>query len=49
MMFLHQGLENIKELKYHPIYNELLIATGSNGVHLFKPCLDDDLRSLEED
>ncbi len=49
MMFLHQGLENIKELKYHPIYNEVLVGTGSNGLHVFKPCMDDDLKSLDEE
>jgi len=28
LMFLHQGLEHIKELKFHPIYYELIAATG---------------------
>jgi hypothetical protein len=36
-------------LKYHPIYNEVLVSTGSNGLHVFKPCMDDDLKSLDEE
>lgn len=45
LIFLHQGLEHIKELKYHPIYNEVVGATGHNGFHVFKPCLDDEIES----
>jgi len=31
----------MKELKYHPIYDEMLICTGLDGIHLFKPALDE--------
>lgn len=26
---------------YHPIYNEMLMCTGSNGFHVFKPAIND--------
>lgn len=31
----------MKELKYHPIYYEMIMSTANDGFHLFKPALDD--------
>lgn len=45
MMFLHQGLDNIKEIMYHPNYYEMICATGSNGFHAFKPAINDAINS----
>ncbi len=50
-MFLHQGLDNIKEImynfwfRYHPNYYEMICATGSNGFHAFKPAINDAINS----
>ena len=31
----------MKELKYHPIYYDVILSTASDGFHIFKPALDD--------
>ncbi len=31
----------MKELRFHPIYFEMIISTAGSGFHLFKPSLDD--------
>lgn len=36
-MFIHQGQEEIKEIRYHPIYYEMVVSTASNGINAFKP------------
>lgn len=48
MMFLHQGLDNIKEIMYHPNYYEMVLATGSNGFHAFKPAINDAVASSSD-
>ena len=48
-MFLHQGLDNIKEIMYHPVYREMLLCTGSNGFHAFKPAINELAVSSESD
>ena len=29
------------KVRYHPNYFEMLLATGSNGFHVFKPAIND--------
>jgi ribosome assembly protein RRB1 len=36
-MFVHQGQEEIKEIRYHPIFYEMLVSTAANGLNAFKP------------
>ena len=40
MMFLHQGQDELKKLRFHPIYDQLVITTASSGFNLFNPYLD---------
>lgn len=51
-MFIHQGQEEIKEIRFHPIYYEMLVSTASNGINIFKPCFtggdDDDDEGMDE-
>ena len=41
LVFLHQGQKNIKDLKWHPSYKNLLVSTAENGINVFKPAFDD--------
>lgn len=49
LVFLHQGQENIKDVKYHPYYQDMLISSAENGINLLKPNFEDDDESEEED
>lgn len=40
MMFLHQGQEDLKEVKWHPVYHNVLISTASDGYNVFEPAVD---------
>lgn len=42
-MFLHQGQENMKELRFHPQYRTLLITTAEDSFNVFRPNLDPDV------
>lgn len=36
-MFLHQGQEEIKEIKFHPVYFEMIASSSLDSINLFKP------------
>ena len=40
LMFVHQGQEEIKEIRYHPVYYEMMVSSASDGINIFKPCFD---------
>jgi ribosome assembly protein RRB1 len=42
LIFLHQGQENIKDIKFHPAYKNFLVSTAENGINIFRPAFDDD-------
>jgi len=37
LMFLHQGQTNIKELRFHPLYREMLLTTAEDSYNIFRP------------
>lgn len=37
LMFLHQGQDDIKELRFHPYYECMIASTASNGLNIFRP------------
>jgi ribosome assembly protein RRB1 len=49
LVFLHQGQENIKDLKFHPIYKDFIVSTAENGINVFKPGFVDDNSVNDED
>jgi len=53
LVFLHQGQENIKDLKFHPLYKNFIVSTAQNGINVFKPNFeegsDDENEEEEED
>ena len=40
LMFLHQGQNNIKELRFHPLYRELILTTAEDSYNIFRPNLE---------
>lgn len=49
LIFLHQGQENVKELKFHPVYKNFLVSTAENGLNIFKPAFDDEDEDLSDE
>ena len=56
LVFLHQGQINLKDVKFHPIFKNMLISSAENGLNLFRPNFvdeasedDDDEKMDEED
>ena len=48
LMFLHQGQNNLKELRFHPYYREMLVTTSEDSYNIFRPNLEPD-EDEEED
>lgn len=40
LMFLHQGQTNMKELRFHPYYREMIVTTAEDSYNIFRPNLD---------
>ena len=40
LMFLHQGQNNIKELRFHPVYREMILTTAEDSYNIFRPNLE---------
>jgi ribosome assembly protein RRB1 len=49
LIFLHQGQENIKDLKFHPQFRNFIVSTAENGINVFKPAFDDEDDSIATD
>ena len=49
LVFLHQGQENIKELRFHPVYKNFIGSTAENGMNIFKPGFGDEDSSVGSD
>jgi ribosome assembly protein RRB1 len=37
LLFLHQGQDDLKESKWHPVYKNILISTAADGYNVFEP------------
>jgi ribosome assembly protein RRB1 len=48
LMFLHLGQENIKELRFHPYYDSVLISTAQDSYNIFKPNFDPDQQAEDD-
>ena len=48
LLFLHQGQKNMKELRFHPQYRELLLTTSEDQFSVFRPNLDPDFVEDED-
>jgi len=55
LVFLHQGQINLKDVKFHPVFKNMLISSAENGLNLFRPNFvdeaseDDDDEKMEEE
>lgn len=47
IIFIHHGQEDVKELRWHPIYKDVLLTTAHTGFNIFKPAINDDAASEE--
>jgi len=49
LVFLHQGQENLKEIRFHPVYKNFIGSTAENGMNIFKPGFGDEDSSVASD
>lgn len=49
VIFLHQGQENIKELRWSPYLHNTLMTTALNGFNLFQPGTDQEVSEDDEE
>jgi len=40
LMFLHQGHNNIKDLRFHQVYREMIVTTAEDSYNIFRPNLE---------
>ena len=49
LVFLHQGQINLKDVKFHPVFKNMLISSAENGLNLFRPNFVDEESEDDED
>ena len=49
LVFLHQGQINLKDVKFHPVFKNMLISSAENGLNLFRPNFTDEASEENED
>ena len=49
LMFIHQGQDDVKEIRWHPVYKDVVISTANDGFNIFKPALDEEDSEEDED
>lgn len=49
LLFLHQGQKNIKELRFHPLFDTVLGTTAEDSFNVFRPNLDPEQQPDDED
>jgi ribosome assembly protein RRB1 len=49
LVFLHQGQNYVKDLKFHPVYKNMITTTAENGINIFRPAFDDDSDSEDDE
>ena len=48
LLFLHQGQEELRELRWHPVYKDVILSTALDSFNVFQPSLDE-VEALEEE
>ena len=48
LVFLHQGQINLKDVKFHPNFKNMLISSAENGLNLFRPNFTDEASNEDE-
>lgn len=48
VIFIHHGQEDIKEIRWHPIYKDVLMTTAHTGFNIFKAAINEDAPSEED-
>jgi len=42
MLFLHQGQEDLKDVKWHPVYQNVMMTSAFDGYNVFQPGIDEE-------
>ena len=48
LLFLHQGQEELREVRWHPVYKGVMMSTALDSFNVFQPCLDE-FEDVEDD
>jgi len=48
LMFLHLGQKNIRELRFHPYYDSVIVSTAEDSYNIFKPNFDPNQQEDDE-
>ena len=48
-MFVHMGVESVREVGWHPVMREVVVSTAANGFNVFRPAFDEAESSEDED
>lgn len=43
MLFLHQGQEDLKDVKWHPVYQNVMLTSAYDGYNVFQPAIDEEV------
>lgn len=49
LVFLHQGQSNLKDVKFHPYFDSVLLSSAESGLNIFKPNFVEEDSESEED
>lgn len=47
MLFLHQGQEDLKDVKWHPVYQNVMMTSAYDGYNVFQPAIDEEDSDVE--
>lgn len=42
LLFLHQGQEDLKDVKWHPEYQNVMMTSAGDGYNMFQPAIDEE-------
>lgn len=47
LLFLHQGQEDLKDLKWHPVYQNVMMTSAVDGYNVFQPAIDEEASEVD--
>ena len=49
LMFLHQGQQDMKEIRFHPQFKSLIVSTAADSINVFRPNFEPDDDEPQQD